>query len=99
MRLLPSSIPVPKAGSGFPGPPPGARAAPGRGAVAADVDAVVIAPPHDQLTRIALAAVEAGHHVLVEKPAGRRPSELAPLVAAARKHGRIVKVGFNHRFH
>src|SRR5690242_8559523 len=70
-----------------------------REAVAADVDAVVIATPHDQLARIALAAVEAGRHVLVEKPAGRRPAELAPLVAAARKHGRIVKVGFNHRFH
>jgi predicted dehydrogenase len=37
--------------------------------------------------------------VLVEKPAGRRPAELAPLVAAALRHNRIVKVGFNHRFH
>ncbi|HJT77157.1 MAG TPA: Gfo/Idh/MocA family oxidoreductase, partial [Gemmataceae bacterium] len=46
-----------------------------------------------------LAAVEAGRHVLVEKPAGRRPAEIAPVVAAARQHKRIVKVGFNHRFH
>ena len=59
----------------------------------------MIATPHDQLAQIALAAVEAGRHVLVEKPAGRRPAEVAPLVAAATKHGRIVKVGFNHRFH
>jgi len=70
-----------------------------REAIAADADAVVIATPHDQLARIALAAVEAGRHVLVEKPAGRRASEVAPLVAAAKARGRIVKVGFNHRFH
>jgi predicted dehydrogenase len=70
-----------------------------REAVSIDADAAVIATPHDQLAEIALAAVEAGRHVLVEKPAGRRPAEVAPLVAAAKAHGRIVKVGFNHRFH
>ena len=70
-----------------------------REAIAVDADAVVIATPHDRLAQIALAAVEAGRHVLVEKPAGRRPDEVAPIVAAARRHGRIVKVGFNHRFH
>ena len=51
------------------------------------------------LRRSRLAAVEAGRHVLVEKPAGRRPDEVAPIAAAAKQHGRIVKVGFNHRFH
>ena len=70
-----------------------------REAIAVEADAVMIATPHDQLAQIALAAVEAGRHVLVEKPAGRRPAEIAPLVAAARQHKRIVKVGFNHRFH
>src|SRR6201996_1474591 len=70
-----------------------------REAVAVDADAVVIATPHDQLAQIALAAVEAGRHVLVEKPAGRRPADVAPIVAAARARKRIVKVGFNHRFH
>jgi predicted dehydrogenase len=70
-----------------------------RETIAIDADAVLIATPHDQLAPIALAAVEAGRHVLVEKPAGRKPEEVAPLVAAADKHKRIVKVGFNHRFH
>src|SRR5271168_312770 len=70
-----------------------------REAVGIEADAVVIATPHDQLAQIALAAVEAGRHVLVEKPAGRRPAEVAPLVAAAKACGRVVKVGFNHRFH
>jgi len=70
-----------------------------REAIGIDADAVVIATPHDQLAKIALAAVKTGRHVLVEKPAGRRPAEVAPLVTAARTHRRIVKVGFNHRFH
>jgi predicted dehydrogenase len=70
-----------------------------REVLAVDADAVVIATPHNQLAQIALAAVEAGRHVLVEKPAGRRPAEVAPLVAAAKARGRVVKVGFNHRFH
>jgi len=70
-----------------------------REAIGIGADAVMIATPHDQLAEIALAAVEAGCHVLVEKPAGRRPAEVAPLVAAAKARGRIVKVGFNHRFH
>ena len=70
-----------------------------REAIVVDADAVVIATPHDQLAKIGLAAIEAGRHVLVEKPAGRQPAEVAPLVAAAKARGRIVKVGFNHRFH
>ncbi len=78
----------------------GARAvADWREAVAADVDIVVVATPHDRLAAIALAAVEAGRHVLVEKPAGRSSAELRPIAAAAAARGVLVKVGFNHRFH
>jgi predicted dehydrogenase len=43
--------------------------------------------------------VRYGKHVLVEKPAARHLSELAPVVALAREAGVTVKVGFNHRFH
>jgi predicted dehydrogenase len=46
-----------------------------------------------------VAAVEAGKHVLVEKPAARNSAELLPVVEAARKSQVVVKVGFNHRFH
>lgn len=70
-----------------------------RDAVAADVDAVIVATTHDQLAAISLGALEAGRHVLVEKPAGRALAEVQAVAAAATKHKRIVKTGFNHRFH
>lgn len=63
------------------------------------VEAVIVATTNDQLTPVALAAVEAGKHVLVEKPAARSASELSRLAALAAKRGTVVKVGFNHRFH
>ena len=64
-----------------------------------DVDLVIAATTNDALTPVSLAAVQAGKHVLVEKPAARSPAELEPLIAAARAADVIVKVGFNHRFH
>lgn len=65
----------------------------------AEVDMVIIATRHDSLAEITLAAVEAGKHVLVEKPAARRSAELEPVIAAAKMHGVMVRVGFNHRYH
>jgi predicted dehydrogenase len=64
-----------------------------------EVQAVVVATTHDWLAPVTLAAVEAGKHVLVEKPAARRASELEPVLQAARARGVLVRVGFNHRFH
>ena len=64
-----------------------------------EVDIVVIATLHDSLAEITLAAVEAGKHVLVEKPAARKPAELERGMAAAERHCVKVHVGFNHRYH
>jgi predicted dehydrogenase len=64
-----------------------------------DVDIVIVATTNDALTPVALAAVEAGKHVLVEKPAARSVAEIDRLVAAARANKRRVRVGFNHRYH
>jgi predicted dehydrogenase len=64
-----------------------------------DIDLVIVATTNDVLALATLAAVQAGKHVLVEKPAARNAAELEPVVAAAKKAGVIVKVGFNHRFH
>jgi predicted dehydrogenase len=44
-------------------------------------------------------ALQAGAHVLVEKPAGLGTAHVERLTRAAHDAGRLVKVGFNHRFH
>lgn len=64
-----------------------------------DVDAVIVATTNDALAKVALAAIEAGKHVLIEKPAARNAEEMEPLVIAAEKHHVRVRVGFNHRYH
>ena len=63
------------------------------------LDVVVVATPHNMLAAIAIAALESGAHVLVEKPAGISTAETAAIAAAAAAADRRVKVGFNHRFH
>ncbi len=63
------------------------------------VNVVVIATLHDSLAEISLAAVNAGKHVLVEKPAARTSAELLPVIAAANESGVKVHVGFSHRYH
>jgi predicted dehydrogenase len=60
---------------------------------------VVISTLHDSLAPLTLAAIRAGKHVLVEKPAARSARELFPLLAAAKKARVQVRVGYNHRFH
>ena len=65
----------------------------------ADVDAVMIATINSSLAPLALAAVRAGKHVLVEKPAAIRVSELEEIEEAAKATGSLVRVGYNHRYH
>jgi predicted dehydrogenase len=64
-----------------------------------NVDAVMIATLNSSLAPIALQAVQNGKHVLVEKPAAIRVEELDKLEAAAKKSGRLIRVGYNHRYH
>lgn len=64
-----------------------------------DIDAVIIATPHDAQVEIARAAIAAAKHVLVEKPAARHVDELRDLPALAASHDVRVRVGFNHRYH
>ena len=66
---------------------------------AADIDAVVVATPHAELSAIAIACLNAGKHVLVEKPGGRNLAEVSAVTEAAAAAGRVAKVGYNHRFH
>jgi predicted dehydrogenase len=65
---------------------------------AADVEAVVIATPAATHVELAIAALEAGKHVLVEKPLARRLAD-ARRVAAAVRPGTVAMVGHLMVFH
>ncbi len=62
-----------------------------------DVDAITIATPDHWHTPIALAALQAGKHVYVEKPCSHNPAEGAMLVEAQRKYGKLVQMGTQQR--
>jgi predicted dehydrogenase len=63
------------------------------------VDAVVIATPAETHAPLALAALAAGKHVLVEKPLGRSVDEGRRVVDAAVRAGRVLLVGHVFLFH
>ena len=63
------------------------------------IDLVVVSTPHDRLAEVAGAALRAGRHVLCEKPLGRDLAEVEGVAAAAREAGRVLRAGYNHRFH
>jgi predicted dehydrogenase len=80
---------------------PGAVAVGDLPSVLADpaVGAVIVATQNHSLAPIALAAVRAGKHVLVEKPGALNASQLREVQAAAQRAGVRVRLGYNHRFH
>ena len=64
-----------------------------------DVDVVVVATANDALAEVTRFALETGKHVLVEKPAARSVVELDSVIDTAARCRRLVRVGFNHRYH
>jgi predicted dehydrogenase len=65
-----------------------------------DVQVVDICTPGDSHAEIAVAALEAGKHVLCEKPLANSVAEaeaMARAAAAARDRGQLAMVGFNYR--
>jgi predicted dehydrogenase len=63
------------------------------------VDAVIVAAINSALAEVSAAAIRAGKHVIVEKPAGISVKQIDELIALAEKRGICVRVGFNHRYH
>lgn len=64
-----------------------------------EVDVVVVATTNDMLATVSRAALEAGKHVMIEKPAARSVSEIDSILEIAATSQRLVRVGFNHRYH
>jgi predicted dehydrogenase len=64
----------------------------------ADVDAVSIAVPNHLHAPIAIAALRAGKHVLLEKPIGLSAAEGEQIVAEANAAGKVFGISFNKRY-
>jgi predicted dehydrogenase len=63
------------------------------------VDAVIVSTLNGSLAPIALAAVQAGKHALIEKPGALHAAELRAIRSVAEAKGMRVRLGYNHRFH
>jgi predicted dehydrogenase len=76
----------------------GVRAFPTREALLAAVDAAVIAVPTTSHGDVALAALDAGVHLLIEKPIAASVEEADAIVAKAEANGLVVATGHVERF-
>jgi len=65
----------------------------------ADIDACLVLTPHFLHHPIAVAALEAGKHVLVEKPTAVSVRAAQRMVEAAERTGRVLAVAENARYH
>lgn len=63
------------------------------------LDAVMVAGPCHLHPDMCVAALEAGCHVLVEKPLAPRPDACERILDAQRAAGKALAVGFNFRFY
>jgi predicted dehydrogenase len=63
------------------------------------IDAVIVCTLNSALAPLALEAIRAGKHVLIEKPGAIRVDELEALSAEAQARQVLVRIGYNHRFH
>ena len=62
-----------------------------------EIDAITIATPDHWHTPMAIAGLQAGKHVYVEKPCSHNPAEGALLVRAQQKYGKLVQMGTQQR--
>ena len=62
-----------------------------------DIDAISVATPDHWHTPLAIAGLQAGKHVYVEKPCSHNPAEGELLVQAQRKYGKLVQMGIQQR--
>jgi predicted dehydrogenase len=63
-----------------------------------EVDAVVVSTPPQFHEEIVIAALEAGKHVLCEKPLANTVEACRRMVETSRKTKRTLATGFNHRY-
>lgn len=64
------------------------------------LDALIVCMTNDIAAEVTVAALEAGLHVLCEKPPGRDMADIDSVLAASDRHPTLrLMYGFNHRYH
>jgi predicted dehydrogenase len=62
------------------------------------IDIVHVCTPNDSHAEIAIAALEAGKHVMCEKPMAKTAADARRMVEAAKRSGKKLTIGYNNRF-
>ncbi|MBI1746797.1 MAG: Gfo/Idh/MocA family oxidoreductase [Acidobacteria bacterium] len=65
----------------------------------AEVNCIIVSVPPHQHVEACLAALEAGKHVIVEKPLANSSSAAQKIVEAAQVRGLVLATGFNYRYY
>ncbi|MBB3127509.1 putative dehydrogenase [Paenibacillus rhizosphaerae] len=64
----------------------------------ASIDVIHVCTPNDSHSVISVAALEAGKHVMCEKPMAKTAAEAKEMVDAAKRTGKKLTIGYQNRF-
>jgi len=64
----------------------------------ASIDVVHVCTPNDSHAEISIAALEAGKHVMCEKPMAKTAADARRMVEVAKRTGKKLTIGYNNRF-
>jgi predicted dehydrogenase len=62
------------------------------------IDAVHVCTPNDSHAEISIAALEAGKHVMCEKPMAKTAADARLMVEAAKRTGKKLNIGYQNRY-
>ena len=63
-----------------------------------DVEAVYVLTPNSSHAPISIAAMEAGKHVMCEKPMAKTYAEAKAMVETAERTGKVLTIGYQNRY-
>ncbi len=64
-----------------------------------DINAIFVCVTNNNLSKIAISAIENGKHVLIEKPGGVNFRQISDTYKAYKRNSVVVMYGYNHKFH
>ncbi len=64
----------------------------------ADIDAIHVCTPNNSHAEISIAALQAGKHVMCEKPMAKTAAEAKAMLDASRATGKLLTIGYQNRF-